>query len=194
MPEWRYNRYRTGMSNPRLVDVFPDVDRTVIYQELRVWGIDPRNVAVEHALWGSLATQTVGKVKEGIIFIGPEFEPAYPTGEHKYIGLVHELAHLLQQVEGFVPEEEIQHKIMSVEEWSSSPTEKDAIRWSGKQAKAMGWSRQKFLKFISRRYAEYPSRSRDSILLTAKQEFGKLAGVRPMFRRPIRVRRYRRRR
>jgi len=93
-----------------------------------------------------------------------------------------------------MPEEEFAKELMTPEEWVSSPSERDAIRWSALQAKAMGWSRKKFLDFLKKRYKGYPTSLHQSILLAGKQEFTrKLAGVVPMFRRPIRVRQYRRR-
>ena len=154
MSNWRFNR--NGLKDGAFVgDIWPDVDKTVIYPRLLEWEIDAKKMRVIVDPWEFVFT---GGTMAAIPFFKGEIEIStytldnYRTDEAKYVGLVHELAHLLHAVEGNI---ELTGKpAMSPEQWIARETEQDAIHWSAKQAKLMGWSLPKFEDAIEQRYSD----------------------------------------
>ena len=81
----------------------------------------------------------------------------------------------------------------TLHDWANLEHELDAVRWQAREAKRMGISRQEFEKVLQR---SFPSISHELTLETRpifSRTWPEEHGVRPMFRRPVRVRRYRRR-
>jgi len=197
MTEWRfsqtafdslYDEYAT------VKDLWPDVKKTVIYQELLDWGIDAEKIPVKP---GNVIGMSATPYKLGVVGVGQDLRDSYPKDEDTYVGLVHELAHLLQSVQGIQSLEG--PRPTSARSWIEDPLERDAIRWSAKQAIRMGWNEEQFDRFLDTRYMD--ARAHGASLLSSLKVAGlrefspKTAGVVPMFRRPpgVRVRGHRRR-
>jgi len=188
--EWRFSQRVFENLDAYAIELWPDIKKTVIYQELLDWGIDVAEIPVSYGTVTGMSVTSVMPYQLGELRIGHNFREAYPEDEDTYIALVHELAHLLQSVEGMHTHGEPR----SVRDWIEDPMERDAIRWSAKQAIRMGWTKEHFEKFLGARYAHAPIGLRTSLKTAGLREFSqKTAGVVPLFRRPIKVRSHRRR-
>jgi len=191
---WRFNteKYRTALPYSLVVrDVWPDVNKTVIYNELLAWGIDAGSIPV-HRKTGigavMAASQTNMPEPESIIFVAPVIMEVYPDDEAKYVALVHELAHFRQGLTGELAEKD-------EGEWYTRAHEQDAIRWAGRQARKMGWPEQRLTQLMRLRHHGTGRKWIQTVIKESKmgyrlhpqQETLTLLG-----RRPVRVRTHRR--
>ena len=145
---WRFNDKRLETAR-HVKDLWPDVDKTIIYQDMLDYGIDAGEIIVQPANQFEMeSVMGVSMPKPNIparLWISIDtINDAYPGDEAKYIGLVHELAHFRQAlVGGLGPPRG--------KEWYEQQHEQEANRWSARQAKLMGWSEQRLTKFLERR-------------------------------------------
>ena len=139
-------------------EIFPDIDKTVIYKELLAYGIDAKAIRLIpssrfelDAIMAVTIRQT--KKEDSVIFVAVDaIDEAYPGNESKYIGLVHELAHFRQALTG---ELGIGKDPISMQEWISKHHEINAIRWSARQARLMNWSSERLKNFFKSRYRHH---------------------------------------
>lgn len=194
LSEWRYNR---GKMKPgaKLKDVFPDVEKTVIAKTFKartgtnvgdvVLIVDPRYFVTSGG--GAMAADASTKT---IKIDSMKFEVFYP-GEWKYLGIVHELAHIMEHETKYGLYDEA--VVKAGYHWEEVTHEADAIYWSGMQAARMGYDREDFKQFVKRRYGDFDYYQHERIVE---------AGLGPLARRPnvhsvgppIFVSRYRRKR
>ena len=191
---WRFNRFDDLRQNVVAEDVWPDIDKTVIYKELLDWGVDARQLPVKLSRLETfydyvMATRIAPSGKVGLCVDIAAVSRVYPDDEARYVVLVHELAHIRQLLTGEID-------LGSRKDWSARPHERDAIRWSARQARLMGWSTARLKKLLSDRYRSHSLYSKESII-----EEGRVgAKIHPeqetlpvLYRRPaVRVRSYKR--
>lgn len=186
MPErWRYVRSKLK-PGARLKDAFPDIEKTVIARTFRAKtgaSVGDVPIRVDPTHFQTTGGTMGASLDKGDILIDPAgLELKYPGGS-KYLGLVHELAHLLQISAGQYGDYDFNER-----RWEEHLHEADAIHWSGMQAARMGYSREDFQKFVATRY-DSPWYHQERIVE---------AGLGPLARRPARadvhVRRHVRRR
>jgi len=174
-----------------IAEAFPDAHKLLVAKRLEEWGINVEKILIRSS--GPEAA-VMATVPEGVIYVHlPTLKRVYPKPQEQYLALAHELAHLLQFIEGRVDWERAT-QWGTLHEWASLEHEQDAIRWQAREAKRMSISRQEFEKMIHR---SLPSISRELVLETRpvfSGQYPEERGVRPMFRRPVAVRQYRRRR
>src|SRR5438445_7082041 len=84
---------------PKLVEVFPDVSKTVIYRTLLKHGIDAEKIEVRND-WSGASVLGVGYTDSYVIYVNDRVLEKHYPGDWKYVGLVHELAHVLQREQG----------------------------------------------------------------------------------------------
>ncbi len=197
MTQWRFNK-DVLVPGSTVGDVFPDVDKTVIYQRLLEFDIDAKKMMVRpreelgSVMAFSMPFYAGVSPREGILDIETStLDKGYPGNEAKYIGLVHELAHALQSVRG-----EIEYGTSSVrKQWYELRHEQDAIRWSGKQAKRMGWSVKRLQRLFENRYQHHDQYWMQTVLREGKLGFKldpRQETLALLQRRPVRVRQHRR--
>jgi len=194
--KWRFKGKGRVMDTGKgtIIDVWPDVEKTVIYEELLDWGVDAKEFPVEvYSQMGSAMAINVDPVDGKLtLVLDPEtMIPAYPTNEDKYVGLVHELAHVRQFLNG-------EMELYGREKWYNRPHEQDAIRWSARQARLMGWSSSRLEKLLAHRYRHNEMAWRERVLREGRAGIGmhpKQEALTLLARLPtVRVRQHRRRR
>lgn len=154
---WRFQFSPLPMR--RVKDLWPDVGKSIIYREMLDYGVDVKEIPVvfraQSELGAVMATGYGIRTLPPRLFVATDtLDKAYPDDESKYIGLVHELAHFRQLIVGGLPEEELPEPPQGPE-WFQLQHEQEAIRWSARQAKLMGWSEQRLTKLFERRYGHH---------------------------------------
>lgn len=206
MTKWRFNRFDdrslTRRWNVVAEDIWPDIDKTVIYKELLDWGIDVRHLPVELTVGLEFSHEYVTAIRipestgrVGLIVDTTALSRAYTDDEARYVALVHELAHVRQLLTGEIDVGGI--GAYGEKEWSARPHEQDAIRWSARQARLMGWSMARLKNLLSGRY-QFRHSKEDVERIIAEGQVG--AKIHPeqetlpvLYRRPaVRVRSYKR--
>ena len=150
--------------------IFPDAHKMPIAKRLKEWGVDVMNIPVERETSDFLmASANV----EGKMHLSGAL--GYRTDKFKYLTLSHELAHFLQFVEGRIDWEKQGAGYSDIHEWISMSHEADAMRWSVRQAKAMGMRPRDF-------YMTYPGKEMRIIADPVfKGTWPEEHGVRPEF-------------
>ena len=203
MPEWKtmlekipYDPAPLKFTPPNkndvpLEEVFPDVRELLIAKRLEEWGIDAGKIPIRSS---DETVAVMAAYPQGVVYVHiPAMERQYPKDRHQYVILAHELAHMLQFVEDRVDWKRA-NIWTTLHEWASLEHERDAVRWQAREAKRMGISQQAFESSVIKR--GLPLISRELISLTRPVYAGTYPeehGVRPMFRRPVRVQRHLRR-
>ena len=140
----------------RIEDIWPDIRKTIIYSALLEHGVDAAKFRLQERYVGGAAMATFisfgyeyDKIPiDGVLGVDASIlKRTYPD-ENSYIVLVHELAHVYQTLEG-----ELRNP--NEVRWIDAHHERDAIRWSARQAKKMGWSKAKTDEVLRKRYSEH---------------------------------------
>ena len=198
MTEWRFNKNRlSDYRTQRLGNVWPDVTNTVIYPELLAYGVDAKEIRLEADespfTEFTMASAPGASFEKAHIIVNPhKMLLAYPDAESTYVGLVHELAHLRQALEGELGS----LPLKSAEEWISAHDERNAIRWSARQARHMGWSMKRLQGLFRSRYKHHEEKIIAAIIQEGEIGYKmhpKQTTIPLLQRRPVRVRSYRRR-
>ena len=159
MTIWRVHRLWTDDRWPRdddlkVKDVFVDVEKTVIFKDLLDYGINVGELPVfasdQYIMGGVMGIGMLGE-KWGVFIDASALRKGYPGSEDKYIGLVHELAHF----RGYLTGDSHVETLPTMKHWTRSHSEKDAVRWSARQARLMGWSEEKTKAFFAYRYQRH---------------------------------------
>jgi predicted SprT family Zn-dependent metalloprotease len=174
---------------------FPDVEKMPVSKRLKEWGIDVSNIDfVITSLPGPVMSSMA--LNEGVIFMDHDaplligdYLPPKKRDEELYLVLSHELGHLLQHVEGVHPGY-TPHS--SIDDWFHLNVEANSIRWSARQAKAMGMSEKEFLDAEERMRPKHRRITRAIVHPVFTEKWPEERGVRPMFTGPVRVRSYKR--
>jgi len=132
-----------------LEDAFPDIGRTKIHKDLLEWGIDTGDMYIEFHP-GLLSVMGALPMYEGIVAINPSvLEWAYPMPEGKYLGLIHELTHLLQAIERGT-------KVPKPSEWIHSQTEQEAVMRSVTELLVLRVPKERIRAAVRIRYSGNP--------------------------------------
>lgn len=193
---WRFDDSIRLFEKPKVNvgDLWPDVDKSIIYQSMLDYGVDAKEIPVSFTSQDDIrSVMAMGIDPDGHVKLWvatDSIDEAYPGDEAKYIGLVHELAHFRQAIVGSLGPP-------SAKLWFEQQHEQEAIRWSARQARLMGWSQRRLKEFLERRYHHRSQAWLERVVreggigfrIHPRQETLDLLG-----RRPVRVHRYRRRR
>ena len=197
-PRLAYSGFVSGRTW-RLEEIWPDIRKTVIYDALLEHGLDVADLPVQERFVGGGAMATFLVPADeiplgGLIGVDAQVlrtEYPAPLNESSYIGLVHELAHIYQAFTG---------ELASPDIWIDAHHERDAIRWSGRQAKAMGWSKEELDRMLRERYRSGGWHGKELETIAEQGQVGYTIHPKqttiPFVRRrsPVRVRSHRRQR
>ncbi len=196
MSEWRVNMIPLMFSGDSFVTirtVFPQVDKMTIAKRLREWGIDvgSQRVFSDYRPGVTGWTDQRGNLHINMLAIPLD----YPTDETKYLFLSHELSHFLHMVEDRTDERVFTRKMLTPHSWWTMTHEQDAVRWMARQAKVMGMSEAELDALLPGAISPVLAPQMQQVTHAVfTQQHPEERGVRPMFRRPVSVRSYQRRR